>query len=259
MTRRLTILGSGTSFGVPVIGCDCEVCRSPDPRDRRTRVAAVVEWDEGQRILIDTPPEIRLQLVGAGVGRVDAVLYTHEHADHTHGIDDLRAMTGRDGALALYGPRTTMAEIRSRFRYIFDHAVAPPPGSTKPTLTAHDLEAGRPVTLAGVAVLPVAFEHGRLTVFGYRFGDAAYLTDVKAVPEEALASLAGVRLLVVNALFERPHPAHLSIPEAVEVARRVGADRTLLTHLTHRYRHADLAARLPPGIEPAYDGLVVPF
>ena len=252
------MLGSGTSFGVPVLGCDCAVCRSSDPRDRRTRVAAVVEGPGG-RLLIDTPPEIRLQLLAAGIGDVDAVLYTHEHADHVHGIDDLRAVSARRGMLPVYGSADVLARITDRFRYIFDPSIRPPPGTSKPELVPTALEPWRELTLAGLPVLPLPVPHGDMEVLGYRVGPVGYVTDAKAVPEAVIERLRGVRVLVLNALFDRPHPTHLSIPEAIEVARAVGAERTLLTHLTHRQLHTALAARLPAGIEPAYDGLTVSF
>jgi phosphoribosyl 1,2-cyclic phosphate phosphodiesterase len=252
------VLGCGTSFGVPVIGCDCAVCTSSDPRDRRTRVAAVVEGDGG-RILIDTPPEIRLQLVAARLGWVDAVLFTHEHADHVHGIDDLRAISAHRGPLPVYGSADTLARLAVRFAYIFDPAIRPQPGTSKPNLVARPLPPGEPVDVAGLTVLPLVVPHGDLAVYGYRVGPVGYVTDAQRVPADVVARLRGVQVLVLNALFDRPHPTHLSIPEAVEVARAVGAPRTLLTHLTHRHGYAQLAARLPPGIEPAYDGLTVPF
>ena len=256
---RLIILGSGTSFGIPQVGCQCAVCRSSDPRDRRTRVAAVVESDAGERILIDTPPELRLQLVAAGVVSVAAVLYTHDHADHIHGIDDLRAFTSRHGPLPIYGPADTLERLTSRFKYIFDDRTPRQPETPRPDLTPRPLQAGVETTIAGLPVLPFEFEHGLTRVYGYRIGALAYLTDVKVVPAETVERLRGVRLLVISALFDRPHPAHLSIPEAVAVARAVGAERTLLTHLTHRYGHGELAALLPPGVEPAFDGLSVSF
>ncbi len=259
MTRRLVLLGSGTSFGVPVIGCDCRVCTSTDIRDQRTRTAALVENDAGTRLLIDTPPELRLRLLRTGVGGVDAVLYTHEHADHVHGIDDLRAMSFKRGRLPVYGPPETVARIAERFPYIFDDGVVPPRGTSKPELTLVALVPNRETSIAGVPVLPIEFGHGGMRVYGYRFGPVAYLTDVKEVPAVALGELQGVEVLVVNALFEQPHPTHLSIPEAVELARTLGTAQTFLTHLTHRFSHADLEARLPPGIAPAYDGLVIEF
>lgn len=254
---RLTFLGTGTSFGVPQIGCRCRTCTSSDPRDRRTRTAALLET-RGKRLLIDTPPELRLQLVAAGTDRVDAVLYTHAHADHVHGIDDLRAISVRQGAvLPAYGPARTMAELAAKFAYIFDPAILAHPGTSKPELAAHVLEPGRSAVVVGVPVLPLALPHGGDGVFGYRVGPVAYLTDAKAIPDAVAAELTGLDVLVLNALLAQPHPLHLSIPEAVAAARRVGARRTFLTHLTHDATHADLAARLPAGVAPAYDGLVI--
>jgi phosphoribosyl 1,2-cyclic phosphate phosphodiesterase len=254
---RLRFLGTGTSFGIPQVGCRCAVCCSTDPRDRRTRSAAVVET-AGSTILIDTPPELRLQLVAAGIARVDAVLYTHEHADHINGIDDLRIFTSRVGRpLPIHGPPETLERLRSSFNYIFDATVQPYHGTSKPQLDPRPLAAGEIATVAGVPVLPLAFDHGHLRVFGYRIGNAAYITDVKSVPPEAQAALAGLDVLVINALWWREHPTHLSIPEAIAVASAIGARRTFLTHLTHETGHAELAAALPRGIEPACDGLVV--
>ncbi len=254
---RVVVLGSGTSMGVPALGCSCDVCTSSDPRDRRSRVAAVIDGGEGRRVLIDTPPELRLQLLAAEFRTVDAVLFTHDHADHVHGIDDLRAISLRNGELPLYGPADALERITHRFDYIFNPAVVAPEGTFKPRLTTSALEAGEVVEVAGFDVLPVAVSHGVMMVFGYRFGPFAYLTDVKSVPEDALALLRGVRVLVINALFEDPHPTHLSIPEAVEVAEAIGAEQTFLTHLTHKYSHRDLSERLPDGVEPAYDGLTL--
>jgi len=254
---RLTFLGTGTSFGVPQIGCACAVCRSSDPRDRRTRVGALVETDAGRRILIDTPPELRLQLTGAGVSSVDAVLYTHDHADHTHGIDDIRAFTARGGALDVYASPTTIDALRRKFQYIFDPSMLALPGTYKPEGVAHGLTEGVPVRIAGVDVLPVRVPHGRAEVLGFRIGPLAYVTDAKAVPSETLERLRGARVLVINGLFFEPHPTHLSIPEAVAIAQTIGAERTYLTHLTHKYSHAELESRLPPNVRPAHDGLTI--
>jgi phosphoribosyl 1,2-cyclic phosphate phosphodiesterase len=254
---RLTFLGTGTSFGVPQIGCDCAVCRSTDPRDKRTRSGAVLE-SAGSTILIDTPPELRLQLITAGFSRIDAVVYTHEHADHINGIDDLRIFSvRRREPLPLYGPAETLERLRASFNYIFDDAVHPFEGTSKPILGMHVAEPGRMIDVAGVAVLPLAFQHGHLRVFGYRFGNLAYITDVKAIGGAEREWLRDLDVLVLNALWWRPHPTHMSIAEAVETAQALGARRTYLTHLTHETGHADLAARLPAGILPAYDGLTV--
>lgn len=254
---RLTFLGTGTSFGIPQIGCDCAVCQSPDPRDRRTRSGAVLQA-RGSTLLIDTPPELRLQLLRARISQVDAVLYTHEHADHINGIDDLRVFSVKQRRpLGCYGPADSLERIRSSFRYIFDDEERVYEGTTKPRLELSPVEPGVEQVIAGIPVLPLAFEHGYIRVFGYRFGPVAYLTDVKAVPEEARKQLGGLKLLVLNALWWRTHPTHLSIGEAVETAQAIGAEQTLLTHLTHETGHAELAGQLPPGIGPAYDGLTI--
>ena len=254
---RLSLLGTGTSFGVPQIGCRCPTCTSSDPRDRRSRTAALIET-RGKRLLIDTPPELRLQLVAAGIDRVDAVLFTHPHADHVHGIDDLRALSVLQGAvLPVYGSRETMAELAVKFPYIFDPSFVVPAGTTKPELAPQVLEGGVTIAIAGVAVLPLSLPHGDQRVLGYRIGPIAYITDVKTIPDDAIAALAHLDVLVLNALLSRPHPLHLSVPEAVAVAQRIGARRTLFTHLTHENTHAALAAKLPAGIAPAYDGLVI--
>lgn len=254
---RLTVLGTGTSFGVPLIGCSCRVCTSADPRDRRNRTGAVVESD-GRRILIDTPPELRVSLLRAGISAVDAVLYTHDHADHTHGIDDLRSLSGGTrGILPVYGPADTIERMRAKFDYVFDASVRPIPGSARPAVETHALLAGRETVIAGMTVMPIGFHHGPAMVFGYRFGPIAYVTDVKAVDREAVRLLKGVKALVLGALWYRPHPTHQSIPEAVAAAEAIGAERTWLTHLTHETMHADLERDLPPSVRPAYDGLVV--
>jgi phosphoribosyl 1,2-cyclic phosphate phosphodiesterase len=255
---KLTFLGTGTSFGVPQIGCGCAVCRSPDPRDKRGRVGALVETNGGTRLLIDTPPELRLQLIANGIDRVDAVLFTHEHADHTHGLDDIRAITNRRAApLTMYGPASTLDRLRQRFPYIFDENMRVLPGTSKPEGRAQALVPGVPVSIGDAIVTPAAVPHGLVTVFAYRIGDLAYVTDAKSIPPEAAAILRGAKVLVINALFRTDHPSHLSLPEAISAARELGAERTYLTHLTHDNFHADLEAELPRDIQPAFDGLTV--
>jgi phosphoribosyl 1,2-cyclic phosphate phosphodiesterase len=254
---RLTFLGTGTSFGVPQIGCTCAVCRSADRRDKRTRSGAILQ-DAGSTILIDTPPELRLQLIAGGFTELDAVVYTHEHADHINGIDDLRIFSVRRAQpLPIYGPAETLERVRASFSYIFDDAVRPYEGTSKPRLSLHPTQPGQPIMVAGIKVLPLSFQHGHLRVFGYRFGSLAYITDVKEIPEQSREPLRGLDVLVLNALWWRPHPTHLSIAEAVDTAQALGARRTYLTHLTHETGHSELESKLPPGVFPAYDGLTV--
>jgi phosphoribosyl 1,2-cyclic phosphate phosphodiesterase len=186
------------------------------------------------------------------------VVYTHEHADHINGIDDLRIFSVRQRQpLPIYGPGETLERLRASFNYIFDDAVRPYEGTSKPSLSIHETQPGQPISVAGVEVLPLAFLHGHLRVFGYRFGKLAYITDVKEIPPAERERLRGLEVLVLNALWWRPHPTHLSISEAIETARALGAQRTYLTHLTHETGHSQLETQLPAGVFPAYDGLTV--
>jgi phosphoribosyl 1,2-cyclic phosphate phosphodiesterase len=257
---RLRFLGTGTSFGVPVVGCDCATCTSSDPHDARTRHGALIESDDGARVLlVDAPTELRLQLLRARVRRVDAVWFTHAHADHVHGIDDLRVFASRRSrALPVYADADTAVQLRSRFIYIFDNAYTPPEGTSKPNLQLREFRPFEPIEIAGFDMLPIEVPHGDQRVFGFRVGSLGYITDAKRLDGRALDALRGVRVLVLNALWRgNPHPTHFNVEEAVEAARTIGAEHVYLTHLTHRVRHADLAASLPAGIAPAHDGLVV--
>jgi len=234
------------------------VCRSTDPRDKRTRVGALVETDGGTRILIDTPPELRLQLIAAGVSGVDAILFTHDHADHVNGIDDIRALSDRSHApIEMYGPTDTMQRLAKRFAYIFDDEIKPLPGTSKPEGRAHPVRPGESFRIGDVDVMPIAVPHGPISVYGYRIGKLGYITDAKELPDEAVRAFRGVSVLVLNALFRTEHPTHLSVSEAVAAAQKIGARQTWLIHLTHRTGHAELEAELPPGIAPAFDGLTV--
>jgi phosphoribosyl 1,2-cyclic phosphate phosphodiesterase len=257
---RLHFLGTGTSFGIPVVGCDCETCRSDDPRDSRTRHGALLESDEGS-VLIDTPPELRLQLLRAGIRRVDAVWFTHYHADHTHGVDDLRAFSMRSGRpLKVYGSEPCIRKLADKFDYVFDSLLKPMQGTSKPEGELRTLHPYEPVQIAGFSMTPLPVPHGPLEPYGFRLGDLGYITDAKRLPERTRAALEGVRVLVLNALwFGRSHPTHFNVEEAVEVARELGAEQTYLTHLSHQASHRELEERLPPGVQAAYDGLVLEF
>ena len=254
---RLTFLGTGTSFGVPVVGCDCNACTSDDPRDRRTRHGAVLEID-GAHLLIDTPPELRLQLLANQINHIDAIWFTHTHADHVHGIDDVRVFTVKKGDIPAFVPAEYSGHLTSYFRYIFDDEILPPQGSSKPRARLREFRAGESIEILGKRFLPIVLPHGSVSVYGFRVGGLGYITDAKTLPPEAISALQGVEVLVLNALwFGRPHPAHLNVEEAIEVAREVGAARTYLTHLTHRVTHAELEDRLPSGVTAAYDGLAI--
>lgn len=257
---RLTFLGTGTSFGVPVVGCDCPRCTSADPRDRRTRHGALLESDDGaRRLLVDTPPELRLQLLRAGVRTLDAVWFTHEHADHIAGIDDLRVFSAHHGEpLDALASESTARVLRERFRYIFDDAFQPPAGTTRPEIRLCTCEPFQALDAAGFRLLPLPVPHGGIQVMGFRVGGLGYITDAQAVPHRVRRALDGVAVLVLSALwFGSPHPTHLNIEEAIEVAHDVGAGRTYLVHLTHRVGHAELLDRLPADVAPAYDGLSI--
>ena len=218
----------------------------------------MVEVD-GRRLLVDTPPELRLQLLASGISDIEAVWFTHLHADHVHGIDDVRIFTVRGRRdLPAYVASEYLPTISRYFQYIFDDAYEPPTGSSKPRVQLKEIEAGRPVEIIGQNFVPLEVPHGPSSVYGFRVGRLGYITDGKTLPPETLAALEGVDVLVLNALwFGRPHPSHFNVEEAIEAAREVGAPRTYLTHLTHRVTHAELEARLPGGVLPAYDGLTV--
>jgi phosphoribosyl 1,2-cyclic phosphate phosphodiesterase len=255
---KLRFLGTGTSFGVPVIGCRCDVCHSADPRDRRMRHAALLEED-GRRLLVDTPPELRLQLIGAGVRGVDAVFYTHTHADHVHGVDDLRVFSEATGrALPVYAAEQDGAVLAARFGYVFDASIRPVKGTSKPEAELRTYRSYEPVAVAGFDLLPLPVPHGDAEVHGFRTGALGYVTDAKSLPPRTAEALRGVRVLVLNALwFGRSHPTHFNVDEAVEVAAALGAERTYLTHFSHLTSAGELDRRLPPGVFGAYDGLEV--
>jgi phosphoribosyl 1,2-cyclic phosphate phosphodiesterase len=250
---RLTFLGTGTSNGIPVIGCTCDVCRSTDPRDKRGRTSAFIQTG-GQTILIDTATELRAQALREGLDHVDAVLFTHAHADHTGGFDDLRRFNEMQQAhLPIFTGPETAQMLRDRFAYAFVDAF--PFYGGKPDLILHEIDG--PFAAAGVPIVPIPVWHGSLRVFGYRFGDLAYVTDAGSVPDESIELLKGVEVLILNALRERSHPTHLSVGEAVDVIRAVGAKQAYLVHLSHELSHQAAEVLLPDGIDVAYDGLTV--
>jgi phosphoribosyl 1,2-cyclic phosphate phosphodiesterase len=248
----VTILGSGTSTGVPVPGCRCAVCASADPRDQRTRCSALVTWRD-RHILLDTATDLRQQALREKLSHIDAVLFTHTHADHVHGIDDLRTFSRSDRPpLPVFAAAESLATLRRVFAYIFSEPAQP---GYRPNLAAWTV-AG-PFLLFGLPVQPVALPHGTGTSLGYRLGPMAYLTDCSAIPATVERHLQNLDLLIIDALRFRPHETHFNIAEAIAAARRLGARRTLLTHLSHEVAHARDDRGLPDGFELAYDGQTI--
>ncbi len=248
-----TFLGTGTSNGIPVIGCTCDVCSSSDPRDSRSRTSAVVRWND-TTFLIDTATELRLQARAAGLDHVDAVLFTHPHADHTGGFDDLRRFNELSQShLPIYASPETAVSLRERYAYAFTDHFSFYGG--KPDLVLNEIDG--PFTINDHQIQPVTVWHGKMPVTGFRFGPLAYVTDAKIVPEETIDALQGVEVLVLNALRERPHPTHLSIHEAVEVIQRIQPRAAYLIHLSHELGHANAQALVPDWVTIAWDGLMV--
>jgi phosphoribosyl 1,2-cyclic phosphate phosphodiesterase len=246
----VTLLGTGTSTGVPVPGCHCDVCRSHTPENQRTRCSLLLQH-AGHSILIDTATDLRQQALREGLEQIDAVLYTHTHADHMHGIDDLRPFNRHGaGPIPVYGDAESIAAMQENFRYIF----APPQEHLyRPRLAAWTI--GGPFSLYGLPVTPVPLLHGDGTALGYRIGPLAYLTDCSAIPPASLALLNGLELLIIDALRFRPHAAHFHVAAAVAMAEQIGARQTLLTHLSHEVDYQRHGAGLPEGIQLAHDGL----
>lgn len=251
--QTLTFLGTGTSNGVPMIGCDCLVCTSPDPRDFRNRTSAYLVWDE-LHLLIDASTELRLQALTFGLKRVDAVLFTHAHADHTGGFDELRRFNELAQAhLPVYAGPDTAKVLKERFAYAFEDVF--PFYGGKPDLILHEVDG--PFEIEGKEIVPIPVTHGRTNVLGYRFGPLAYVTDAKIIPPESIELLKRVDTLVLNALRERSHPTHLSFAEALDLIEEIAPRRAYLIHLSHETSHADASALLPPNVEIAYDGLTI--
>ena len=251
---KLTLLGTGTSQGVPTIGCRCEVCLSSDERDKRLRTSAMVEVD-GRRIIIDCGPDFRQQMLHTGVREIDAILLTHEHKDHTGGLDDVRALNFVDFPIIhvvdIYATERTAATVRKDF----DYAFAEDKYRGVPEMRLHEIDGVTPFNVKGIDIIPIAGSHSsRFRVTGFRIGPLAYMTDFKEISENEVAKLEGVEVLVINALRFAPHPSHFNVEDACAIARRVAPRRTILTHLSHEIGlHATSAERLPEGVELGYD------
>jgi len=250
---KITILGTGTSCGVPVIGCQCEVCRSSDLHDKRLRCSIMVETD-GTRVLVDAGPDFRQQILPQPFRRIDGILVTHSHYDHVGGMDDIRPYC-QFGQIDVYADPLARKGMLEMLPYCF--AANRYPGV--PAIGLHEIHAGQPMRIGDIDILPVEVMHGKLPILGYRFGAFAYITDMKSIADDQADLLLGVDTLMVNALrFDKPHHSHQLVDDAIAFARRIGARRTLLTHVCHDVGlHDEANRRLPEGVELAYDGQVL--
>lgn len=253
---KVTILGCGSSGGVPLIGCQCNVCTSTNPKNKRSRVSILIEH-KGQRLLVDTSPDLRQQALSQGFKTVDAVLYTHAHADHTHGIDELRSFNYHmDSAIPVYGDSATIEELRSRFDYVF---LEPPISRDwyRACLIPHIIEPYVPFSVNGVEIMPFAQDHGFVNSMGFRIGDFAYSTDVKVMPEASFEVLQGVKTWVVDCLSQGEKPTHAHLDLALEWIARVKPDHAILTHMGHELAYETLKSSLPRGVGAAFDGMAI--
>lgn len=257
MKATLTVLGSGTSMGVPTIGCDCAVCTSDDPHDRRTRPSVMVQWD-GHTVLIDTTPDFREQAIRERIKKIDAILYTHGHADHILGLDDVRPLSFRRATggskIPLFATENTAQVLRHVFRYIFqgDYKYG---GLAQVELKPVD----GPIDIAGATFTPLIVNHGDFPIEAYRFGAAAYLTDFSSIPEETMRQLEGLDILFLDALRHHPHPTHSSVSQSLEIVERLKPKRAFFTHISHDLPHEETNASLPSNVRLSHDGLKLEF
>ncbi|EAQ40140.1 metallo-beta-lactamase superfamily protein [Dokdonia sp. MED134] len=260
---KITFLGTGTSQGIPIIGSTHPVCLSDDPRDKRLRVSVLIEWDK-YNYVIDCGPDFRQQMLStlsrkrtpAGdPAPLHGILFTHEHADHVAGLDDIRPFVFRQGDMPIYGHKRVIKNLEERFEYIFTRENRYPGA---PSVTSHEVKNNEPISLGNIAVTPIEVYHGDLQVFGYRFDKIAYLTDVKTIAEEEIAKLKNLEILVINCLREEPHRTHLNVDEALSLIARINPKKAYLTHISHHLGfHADAEAKLPENVYIAYDGLTL--
>ena len=247
---RITFLGTGTSVGIPAVGCDCETCLSDDPRDKRLRTSVLIEH-EGRNIIIDTSTDFRQQALRAGLKQIAAILFTHSHADHCFGLDDTRPIMFRHGAIPVFATETTWQGLRRIYSYVFE----PAPYSGVPRIIPHRIEGD--FNLLGLSVEPLTVIHGRLPVTAYRLDRFAYATDCNVIPDETCARLSDLDLLVIDALRFKKHPTHMTVDDALGYIERLRPRRALLTHISHDIKHAETSGHLPENVGIAYDGLTL--
>ncbi len=252
---NITILGCGTSSGVPLLGCDCEVCCSDSPKNKRRRVSILVEQGD-TRLLVDTSPDLRAQLLDEQITRLDGVILTHAHADHLHGIDDLRSVNfNMEGAIDLWGSVKTLELAQNRFNYAFQPVTGKKIPWSRPSLTGQQMTHGKAIEIGGIPILPFDQVHGRSITSGLRIGDVAYSTDVKEFPEHSFDILDGINLWIVDCVGYREHPTHAHLDLTLEWIEKVKPERAVLTHMSHQFDYEKLSAQLPKGVEPGYDGM----
>ncbi len=252
MDYRITLMGTGTSIGIPVPGCKCSTCRSIDKRNRRSRCSAFIEA-AGEKILIDTSPELRLQALSAGIDRLDAVFWTHGHADHLHGLDDLRALS-RDKPIPGYASQETCDEIKTRFDYLWKNTQR---GGGKARINLRAVAPGEPVQVGPLQIMPIPLKHGNLQVFGWRCGPIAYITDTSEIPQTSYPLLENLKILVIGALRFKNHSTHFTVEQALEEIKKIRPERAYLTHISHEVSHRQLMKGTPRWVYPARDGLTL--
>lgn len=251
---KVYFLGTGTSQGIPVIGSQHSVCQSNDPKDKRLRVSIWIHWDD-YSFIVDCGPDFRQQMLQSKCSKIDGILYTHEHADHTAGLDDIRPFNFRHGALPIYAHRRVIENLRRRFDYVFETENRYPGA---PSVKPIEVVADKPFRIGNKIAVPIDVMHGNLQVFGYRIDDFAYLTDVKTIDESEVKKLTGLKVLVINALREEPHHSHFNLEEALDFIRKIKPEKAYLTHISHLFGfHEEIQKKLPKNVELAFDNLEI--
>lgn len=258
---KVTVLGSGTSKGIPIIGCKCRTCTSNDPKDKRLRVSVYIETDSSNnplkktpKFLIDTTPDFRQQMLTHNITEIDAVIYTHHHVDHIMGLDDIQPLNLlHKKSIPLYSNEFTISKIKQAFGFIFDESTFK--GGGIPQVTTHIINTEK-FQINGVEIIPIEYFHGPTVVYGYRIGNFAYMTDCSLIPDAEFEKLQGLNVLIIDALRHKAHPTHFNFEQAIEASQKIGAKNTYFTHITHDILHKEDNAKLPKGIEIAYDGLI---
>lgn len=249
---QITILGCGSSTGAPVLFCTCKTCKSKNPKNNRLRASVVIQAKD-KVFLIDTSPDLRMQAMRAKLGWIDAVLYTHDHADHVHGLDELRTFNYiMSKAISCYGNKSTISALRKKFSYIFTNTQE---GGGKPVIDLHEIQ--KPFKVHGIKIIPLEIMHGKISILGFRINNVAYITDCSYIPEKTYKYLKGLDVLVMDCLRYTAHPTHVNVEESLKIVKRINAQKTVLTHMTHELEYENFKKSLPKNVEPAFDGMIL--